>query len=413
MSEASAMGPVLIGTMTETFTPTQSGALSTVMQAWATCAREQGRPATVVALDADADPWPGLDLRPVERVPAPVGSASLKLARLQRKMRGWTHLRQGTWMRRVGDVLTAFEMRGRPWVMLNGPELCVYLRKRFPDACLIHRFDNQLVCKPRARRRYPGCVQGTCAVSAFTARWVEAEYALPPGSVAVVPNGVDAEHFRPAPPDMPRSPRPVLQFVGRTGLEKAPDLLLSAALRLVQDHGLSPDSFSVRLVGSNHWDGFTLDDYQRRLNAQIAELREAGVEVEQTGHVGRDALPTLMATADIHVVPSRWDEPFGLTTLEGMACGLATVASDTGGTPEVVDNAGVLFARDDATSLAAALMPLVRDAAARCRAAELCRARALRQSWAGSYAELGRAFVGGGVACSCEPQGDPCMVNTS
>lgn len=388
MSASSGLGPVLIGTMTETFTPTQSGALSTVMQAWARCASEGGRPTAVVALDSDAAPWPGLDFRPVEPVPAPNGAAALKLARLERKARGWTHLRQGRWMRRVADVLAAPDLRGRPWVVLNGPELCVYLRRRFPAARLFHRFDNQLPCKPRARRRYAACVQGTFAVSAFTARWVERVHGLPPGSVAVVPNGVDAERFRPAAPDAPPSDRPVLQFVGRTGLEKAPDLLLSAAARLVRDHGLAPDAFSVRLVGSNHWNGFTLDAYQAQLNEQIAELRAIGVGVEQTGHVGREALPALMATADIHVVPSRWDEPFGLTTLEGMACGLATVASDTGGTPEVLGDAGLLFARDDGAQLADRLEPLLTDAQWRRTVAERCRRRAEAMTWGSTWDRL-------------------------
>jgi glycosyltransferase involved in cell wall biosynthesis len=36
--------------------------------------------------------------------------------------------------------------------------------------------------------------------------------------------------------------------------------------------------------------------------------------------------------------PSVWEEPFALTVLEAMASGVLVIASNTGGTPEVVDS---------------------------------------------------------------------------
>ena len=121
----------------------------------------------------------------------------------------------------------------------------------------------------------------------------------------------------------------------------------------------------VQVLGSNHWDRFEADDYQRELSSLAAELERLGVEVRRPGHISRANLPTELARAHIHVVPARWDEPFGMTTIEGMACGLATVASATGGTPEVAGDAALLFERESVDGLATHLDRLLADEALR------------------------------------------------
>jgi len=70
------------------------------------------------------------------------------------------------------------------------------------------------------------------------------------------------------------------------------------------------------------------------------------------------------------VVPSTWQEPFGIVALEGLACGCATVVSKAGGLPQAVGGQGRMFevgnAEDAAKVLAAARTePRVPDPAAR------------------------------------------------
>ena len=84
------------------------------------------------------------------------------------------------------------------------------------------------------------------------------------------------------------------------------------------------------------------------------------------------------------------DEPFGLTTLEGMACGLATLAGNHGGSPEVLGDAGVLFEKDSAQDLADKLQPLVSDAAHRRVVAKRCRERAESMTWQNTWQQLDR-----------------------
>ena len=50
-----------------------------------------------------------------------------------------------------------------------------------------------------------------------------------------------------------------------------------------------------------------------------------------------------MKTASIIVIPSRWEEPFGLVTAEAMSNGIAIIASKVGGIPEIVKKNGILI----------------------------------------------------------------------
>jgi glycosyltransferase involved in cell wall biosynthesis len=77
----------------------------------------------------------------------------------------------------------------------------------------------------------------------------------------------------------------------------------------------------------------------------------------------------LLAGADVCVVPSVWEEAFGLSVLEPMARGIPVVASRVGAIPEIVvdGETGRLVPPGDATALAAALTELLRDEPARRR----------------------------------------------
>ena len=271
-------------------------------------------------------------------------------------------------------------LAGRPLVLINDPEMAVYLRRHFPSAMILHWFQNQLEATPRFRALYPQAADATAGVSDFTSRWIAGYYGL--SAVPTIYNGVDSAQFSPGP--SPPAGLPAISFVGRTGREKAPDLLLQAALTLSE----KTRQFRVLMIGSNHWDRLEMDDYQRKLAGLAAELEARGIAIERPGHVGRAELPGVLRQAQIHVVPSRWDEPFGLTTVEGMASGLAVVGSNTGGTPEIIGDDGFLFERDSAAALAAQLERLVCDAPLRSEYAQRARRRAEAFPWERTWRRL-------------------------
>lgn len=77
----------------------------------------------------------------------------------------------------------------------------------------------------------------------------------------------------------------------------------------------------------------------------------------QIGPVPRSELREIYAAADVFVFTSAWQEPFGLTPVEAMACGTPVVAAATGGAQEYLKdevNCLVVPARD-ASAIAAAV----------------------------------------------------------
>lgn len=370
------MSYLIINNMSETFTPTQSGAICTDI--WETCkiAIARGKKPWVISRDSEAASYklPRLILVPFPYVHQ--NRLGRFIWRLDRKLTHWANLRQRHFAQRIVRAIREHDLASLPMIVHNDPELVVYLRDQFPNAHLAHSFHNQFLCRPHFLERFADCVDGVFCVSDFTSDWVAEHYHLDRGRIVRVYNGVDHEQFKPA--DHPPESPVVVNFVGRNSIEKAPDLILRAALRVSE----RTKGFAIQLVGWNNWDRLVMDDYQHELNDLIGQLNERGIAVHRPGHVSRTRIPDVFRQAHIHVVPSRWDEPFGLTTVEGMASGLATIASSTGGSPEVVGNAGLLFDRDNHDQLAEHLYTLITDHELRSAYAKRARERALEFTWA-------------------------------
>jgi glycosyltransferase involved in cell wall biosynthesis len=122
----------------------------------------------------------------------------------------------------------------------------------------------------------------------------------------------------------------------------------------------------------------------------VGRLHEAarGAPFTILGKLRPDDLRVLLAAADVFASPSLTPEPCPLPVLEALAMDLPVVASDDGGYPELVGDAGVLLPPDQPGALADVLQELLLGAAARARYAERARAQAARHSWDASAAAL-------------------------
>ncbi|MEV0734033.1 glycosyltransferase [Polymorphospora sp. NPDC050346] len=209
---------------------------------------------------------------------------------------------------------------------------------------------------------------------------------VPRNRIVVVPSGVDDEVFAPTGPVAPREPgRPRILTVGRL-VERKGFQDVIAALRLI------PDAECVVVGGPP---GARLDDdpHARRLRAFAVALGVAD-RVRLVGAVPPDQMPHWYRSADV-LVAAPWYEPFGLTPLEAMACGVPVVATAVGGLTDTVVHGltGDLVPPRDPRALGAAIHALLDDRVRRFAYASAAVDRA-RQSytWRRAAAQLGTVY---------------------
>lgn len=377
------MNVVFVNTTLESFTPTKGGAIGTWI--WEVCraAKRAGSEPLVISLRVDAEPFPWNNVMFLDYPRHDFNEGWKRVLRkyyvLQAKFGGWYHMRHPAWCQRVGDAIERAGATKSAIVLQNEPQLSVVLRRRFPEAFIIHLAQNQNTCSERFRRPFGKAVSVATAVSNYTARWNQEHFGV---EVRTLYSGVDIERFRPV--ERPPAGPPLINFVGRTVHDKGPDLLLLAAKKVAAQ----TKDFGIQILGNTHFSRHQWDDYQEKLRTLAGDLERDGIPVRMPGFIDRNSLPAELQKAQINVHPARWDEAFGLATLEGMAVGLATVASKTGGTPEVVANGGLLFERDSVDELAAHLSRLVTDADFRREYSRKARTRAEELTWDHTWSRL-------------------------
>lgn len=78
-----------------------------------------------------------------------------------------------------------------------------------------------------------------------------------------------------------------------------------------------------------------------------------------TGFIDYPQVPSYLKMADIAVVPSIWEEPFGLTVVEAMAAGLPLITTRSGGIPEICEGVATIVKRENIVdNLANAILDL-------------------------------------------------------
>jgi glycosyltransferase involved in cell wall biosynthesis len=219
-----------------------------------------------------------------------------------------------------------------------------------------------------------------------------------------VGNGVDLDAFSPAPwTATPKRCRTLL-FVGRISPEKGVHVLVDAlsrlraqhpdlALELVGTPGLLPygimrllghgpaaEAFSFYGIGSLARFRTQLlangCGYLEALQARFSPAERSALHVQ--GPLPHDRLNDAYRAADVFVMPSICEEPFGMPLIEAMACGLPAVATRSGGMSEIVEQgvSGFLVERGDVAGLSGAIATLLDAPDVRASMAAAGRARA-------------------------------------
>ncbi|HEX4493316.1 MAG TPA: glycosyltransferase [Acidimicrobiia bacterium] len=158
---------------------------------------------------------------------------------------------------------------------------------------------------------------------------------LPPERVFVKPNLVPADIVPPVRP----APRHVVVYAGRLAPAKGVPLLMEAWDRFQAAAG---GALRLVIAGAGP------------LEAAVRTWANGRPSVDVCGMLSRADCAALVASARAAIVPSAWEEAFGLVAVEAMALGVAPVAAAHGSFPELIEDrhSGVLVAPGDADALA-------------------------------------------------------------
>ena len=126
-------------------------------------------------------------------------------------------------------------------------------------------------------------------------------------------------------------------FVGRLVPEKGVDLYVD----VVKDIAHKFPDWQFCLIGSTRLgDSRVLGSFASNV---IEKFKSIGNQAEFHGFKNQKFVQKQMKTSSIIVIPSRWEEPFGLVAAEAMSNGIAIIASKIGGIPEIVKKNGILI----------------------------------------------------------------------
>ncbi len=183
-------------------------------------------------------------------------------------------------------------------------------------------------------------------ISEFVAEKL-AETGVPRAQLTVKPNGI-------ADPGEPTPPGTGFVFAGRLDREKGVELLIDAwdVANIGRDHTLT-------IVGDGPLRGFV----------EMSARQLPGLDF--AGQVSRDEVTVHFQKAAVVLVPSVWDETFGLVVVEAFAAGRPVVVTNHGALTELV-TPDVGWRVDDSVG---ALAKALRDAANESQADRGARAR--------------------------------------
>ncbi len=222
---------------------------------------------------------------------------------------------------------------------------------------------------------------------------IEELYGVRPLRMRFIPPGVDVHTFRPLRKGEKERktriglPTTYVFMVSRISKAKGHDLLLPAFARVMEEF---PRVHLIIGGGTKE-----PDDEEKDVLARIHQFvreRAVGERVHVVGGIPHEELPPYYRRAHVFILPARY-EPFGMTALEAMACGVPAVVSTFAGIQENFTSGKDCLIVDplDERKLAEGISLLLRDRALAQRLAT-AGARTVREEF--SWEAIARKFMG-------------------
>lgn len=184
----------------------------------------------------------------------------------------------------------------------------------------------------------------------------------PSEKIQTVYNGIDIHHF---------SARESSEFKRQTIGFSETDFVIVYSGRINKDKGVSElidamlqlqriPTIKLMILGSSFFnDAKDVDAFTYNLKNKAEAIKD---RIVFTGFIPYRQVPDYIHIADIAVLPSMWDEPFGLTIVEAMAAGLPLITTRSGGIPEICEGVATIVERTNiVNNLTSAILDLYQD----------------------------------------------------
>ena len=164
--------------------------------------------------------------------------------------------------------------------------------------------------------------------------------------IRVVYSGIDLSTFRPL-PDVEKQWD--VAFMGRLETMKSVDLF-PEMLSILRPRF---PSLKMMMTGEGSLKSWLFNEFEKR---------DVSSMIDYKGVVETDDVPLLLNKSRIFLYPSR-QEPFGLSIIEAMACGVPVITTNVFGPGEIIspDYDGIAVSPDDVNALADAVDSLLSD----------------------------------------------------
>lgn len=158
-------------------------------------------------------------------------------------------------------------------------------------------------------------------------------------------NGVDVQHF-----PFCDDPEDYLLIAGRIVPEKG----FKEAVQVARQTGNR-----LLIIGPTYPD--TQDYFDQYIKPYLSD------QILYLGFIENDQMWRYYQKAKAFLTPVQWEEPFGLTTIEAMACGTPTISLRRGAAPEIIQDGKTGYLVDSIAEMAAAVDKIPAIKRADCR----------------------------------------------
>ena len=125
-------------------------------------------------------------------------------------------------------------------------------------------------------------------------------------------------------------------YVGRIVEEKGVHIYLNVIKNLSKKYR----DWKFLIIGSSKLGYKTKSNYEKKIISNISQL---DINIEYLGYTSNELVKKIMSESLILVIPSIWEEPFGITAIEGLSNKMVIISSEVGGLKEIVDGKGILI----------------------------------------------------------------------